>query len=143
MNTTFSFNWFIQPGVILFEQNHRIIGAITNIEVPGMEKHGSKTFYKLLEEMSDIHSKKSHDYASNEDPYGNYKFAGMLSQLFKNSDDAGFVGRVGEKLYRLANLENNNIIAMNENIEDTERDIATIIALWVAFRRDRRWKNVE
>lgn len=101
-------------------------------------KHGSPTFYALLEEMADTHDRKSHDYASNSNPAGNYHFAGLLSKLFDNPDDAGFIGRIGEKLFRIANLENNNKVAANETIEDTERDIVTITALWIATRRDRR-----
>ena len=101
-------------------------------------KNGSPIFYKLLEQMGEIHNRKSHDYASNNDPFANYKFAGMLSKLFSNPDDAGFIGRIGEKLYRLANLENSNKNPSNESIEDTEVDICVIIALWVAMRRERR-----
>ena len=103
--------------------------------------NGSPTFYKLLEEMAITHDKKSHDYASNENPYGNYHFAGQLAQLFSHSfKDAGFVGRLGEKLYRLANLESSQKVAQNESIEDTERDICVIVALWMSDRRDRREK---
>lgn len=108
------------------------------------EKHGSPTFYSLLEEMSETHNKKSHDYASNTNPYGNYHFAGLVALLFSHShEDAGFVGRIAEKIYRLANIEGSGKIAQNESIEDTERDIATIAALWMADRRDRRAKLIE
>jgi len=105
-------------------------------------RHGSPTFYKLLEKMAEIHSSKSYDYASNDNPYGNYYFAGLLSKLFNNPDDSGFIGRIGEKLYRLANLENSNKSPSNESIEDTEEDILVIVALWVSSRRDRRSKGV-
>jgi hypothetical protein len=105
------------------------------------ELHGSPTFYKLLEEMSDKHSSKSHDYATNDDPYGNYHFAGRMSKLFDNPDDAGFMGRIAEKLYRLANLENGGKTPKNESVEDTEIDISVITALWMADRRDRRRKT--
>lgn len=101
-------------------------------------RNGSPEFYQLIEQMAEIHNKKSHDYASNNSPFANYQFAGKLSQLFKNPDDAGFIGRIGEKLYRLANLENNGKQPSNEAIEDTEVDICVIIALWVASRRERR-----
>lgn len=107
-------------------------------------RHGSPTFYALLEEMAVTHDKKSHDYASNDNPYGNYHFAGRLAVLFAHSEqDAGFVGRLGEKLYRLANLESSQKTAQNESIEDTERDIAVITALWMADRRDRRLRARE
>lgn len=124
----------LSPGTILFVYKNNIVGRIINVE----QKNGSPEFYKLLEEMSETHHKKSHDYASNNDPFANYKFAGMMSHLFKNSDDAGFIGRIGEKIYRLANLENSGKEAVNESIEDTEKDIATIIVLWMAMRRERR-----
>jgi hypothetical protein len=104
----------------------------------GRTRHGSPKFYEMLEKMADIHDKKSHDYASNENPFGNYHFAGTLSQLFDNPDDAGFVGRIGEKLFRLANLENNWKKPTNESIEDTEEDICVITLLWITDRRGRR-----
>jgi len=100
--------------------------------------HGNPLFYSLLEEMADLHEKKSHDYASNTNTCGNYHFAGMLSQLFTNCFDAGFVGRLGEKMYRLANLENSGKSAMNESIEDTELDLCVIMLLWISDRRTRR-----
>lgn len=102
---------------------------------------GSPTFYGLLETMAKVHENKSHDYASDSNPYGNYHFAGELSQLFHNPHDAGFLGRIAEKLYRLANLENSDKIAKNETIEDTELDVCVILALWMASRRDSR-KNL-
>lgn len=109
------------------------------------ERHGSPLFYALLEKMAETHNKKSHDYASNDNPFGNYHFAGMLSKLFDNPDDAGFIGRLGEKFYRLANLENNKkaVAVLDEGIEDTETDIVTITALWIVSRRERRAKNKE
>jgi len=102
-----------------------------------MEKrHGSPIFYQLLEEMAETHDKKSHDYASDENPTGNYEFAGQVSSMFAHSpSDAGFVGRLAEKIYRLANLERAGKSPKNESIEDTERDIAVITTLWMANRR--------
>jgi hypothetical protein len=110
----------------------------------GQSRHGSPTFYKLLQEMAETHDKKSHDYASNDNPSGNYHFAGHLAKLFIHSEeDMGFVGRLGEKLYRLANLEGSEKIAQNESVEDTERDLCVITTLWMADRRDRRAKLLQ
>lgn len=118
-------------------------GVIIMPEETKEEKHGSPTYYKLLKEMADTHDKKSHDYASNENPFGNYHFAGLLATMFSHSpEDAGFVGRIGEKLYRLANLERTNKSPKNESIEDTEVDIAIITTLWMADRKDRRMKKI-
>ena len=102
-------------------------------------RHGSQTFYKLLEESAAIHDKKNHDYATNKDPFGNYRFAGELSKLFSNPTDAGLIGRFGEKLFRLSNLETKeDAVVKNESIDDTEIDLLTIIGLFVANRKDRR-----
>jgi hypothetical protein len=105
----------------------------------GYTRNGSPTFYDLLAEMAEIHDRKSHDYANNTNPYGNYHFAGLVANLFAHSPhDAGFAGRIAEKMYRLSVLESGQKIPKNESIDDTERDIATITALWMAARRDRR-----
>lgn len=108
----------------------------------GRPRHGSPEFYKILQEMAELHDKKSHDYAADGNPYGNYFFAGKLAALFAYShEDAGFVGRMGEKLYRLANLESNKKTPQNETIEDTEKDLCVIMALWIASRRERRKRD--
>ena len=105
----------------------------------GRQMNGSPTFYSLLQEMAQTHDRKSHDYASNDNPYGNYTFSGELASLFSHSKlDVGFVSRIGEKLYRLANLERSQKVVYNESIEDTEKDLATIVTLWMAARRDSR-----
>lgn len=104
--------------------------------------HGSKTFYDLLKEAGQLHSLKSHDYASDVDPYANYRFAGQMSKVFNDPDDSGFVGRIGEKLFRLANLENNRKEPKNETIEDTERDLCVLMILWMSMRKDRRKQEI-
>jgi len=115
--------------------------AVENHGDKSRPRHGNPLFYKLIEEMAQTHDKKSHDYASNDNPSGNYHFAGKLAQLFAHShEDAGFIGRLGEKFYRLANLEKSQKSPSNESIEDTERDIAVIAALWMVDRRERRRK---
>lgn len=105
----------------------------------GRTRNGSPLFYQLLEEMAETHDRKSHDYATNDNPFGNYHFAGKMSLLFSHSEqDAGFIGRIGEKIYRLANLESGEKTPQNESIEDTEKDICVITLLWMADRRKRR-----
>ena len=111
--------------------------------VKSRSRNGSPFFYRLLERMAEIHDRKSADYASNDNPYGNYLFAGEMSKLFDDPDDAGFLSRIAEKIYRLANLENSTVngtskIPQNESIEDTETDICVITLLWMACRREMR-----
>lgn len=105
----------------------------------GRQRYGSPEFYKLLEEAAETHDKKSHDYASNSNPFGNYHFAGQMAALFAHSpQDMGFVGRLAEKIYRIANLESRGTEPENESIADTERDIFVITGLWLTSRRERR-----
>jgi len=141
----------VPRGIIQFRNSKgEIVGLIYNIgeamvykteEYPdgkGRERNGSPYFYDLLSKAAEIHDKKSHDYANNDNPFGNYQFAGLISKLFDNPDDAGFAGRIAEKLYRLANLENSGKTALNETVEDTEIDVFTIMGLWMASRKKRR-----
>ncbi len=105
-------------------------------------RNGSPEFYKLTKQMEELHHRKSGDYAANDNPYGNYHFAGTLAALFKHSPkDMGFIGRIGEKIYRLANLESSGKNPTNEPIEDTELDICVITLLWMSDRRERRLGN--
>lgn len=118
--------------------------AEENFGDKGRTRHGSPTFYALLQEMAETHDRKSHDYASDANPSGNYHFAGQMAVMFSHSpQDAGFVGRLAEKIYRIKNLESSGRLGITESLEDTERDIATITALWIADRRDRRRKKLE
>lgn len=105
------------------------------------QRHGSERFYKMLAEMAELHDKKSHDYAADNNPFGNYHFAGFIANLFKHSsDDAGFAGRLAEKIFRLSVLEGGGKTPKNESIADTELDIAVIAVLWMADRQERRSK---
>jgi hypothetical protein len=105
----------------------------------GRTRNGNPNFYKLLERLAELHDRKSHDYASNDNPSGNYHFAGQVAAMFSHSPkDAGFAGRIAEKVYRLANLESGGKIPKNESVEDTERDICVITLLWMSDREERR-----
>jgi hypothetical protein len=114
------------------------------MEYVNESREGSQVFYALLEEIAHTHEVKHHDYASDDDPSGNYHFAGNVAVLFAHSpDDMGFLGRLAEKIYRLANLTGSNKIPKNESVEDTEKDIATITVLWMADRRERKQKEAD
>lgn len=108
----------------------------------GFTRHGSERFYKLLAEMAELHDKKSHDYAKDNDPFGNYHFAGLIANMFSYSfHDAGFAGRLAEKIFRISVLEGGGKTPKNESIADTELDIAVIAVLWMADRQERRMKE--
>lgn len=118
-------------------------GKIEKLGDKALRRNGSQTFYSLLGKAADIHDSKSHDYASNSDPLGNYRFAGELAKLFVDPTDSGLIGRFGEKLYRLSNLDKSGKTEKNEPVNDTEIDLLVIIGLFVADRQDRRMKERE
>lgn len=133
-----------QGASVMTEATDKDIESGVNLQNLLSLTHGSPTFYRLLEEAAKLHNRKSHDYASNENPYGNYEFAGQVATMFSYSpSDAGFIGRLAEKIYRIKNLEGSGKAAKNEDIEETENDIFVITALWISNRRDRRKLSAE
>jgi hypothetical protein len=98
------------------------------------KKMSNKTFYDLLKESGQLHSVKM-----NEESAESFEFAGMLSKLFTNASDAGFVARVGEKLFKLAKLENEHKI---EGVAEVEKELCVVMILWLSARKDRRITEV-
>ena len=45
--------------------------------------HGHPKFYKILEQMAELHSKKNKDYATKEDPLRNFKRAAEWAKKYK------------------------------------------------------------
>jgi len=132
----------IEPKGYNPEESMKHFNRVEYPDGKGFQRHGSPIFYDLLKEMAETHDKKSHDYALDNNPYGNYTFAGLISSLFSHSpDDAGFAGRIAEKIYRLSVLGKRGTAPKNEAIDDTERDIAVIATLWMAMRREKRSKE--
>lgn len=108
---------------------------MTPITVP-LARSGSPEFYALLEQMSSIHSKKSHDYAQASNPFSNFERAGTIASWFTDPVDIAFAVLIGVKLARLAELSTGKI-PNNESIEDTHLDGATYMTLWAAYKKHK------
>jgi len=51
-----------------------------------MDKHGHPRFYEILNELAELHDKKNAQYATKDNPLGNfYRVAQLQSKLFKDS----------------------------------------------------------
>ena len=48
----------------------------------GQMKHGHPDFYKLCEEIADLHSRKNKDYAQGGDPLGNFRREAAIKSLY-------------------------------------------------------------
>lgn len=97
------------------------------------KKNGSPEFYALLQDMSDIHSKKSHDYAQVSNPFSNFERAGLIASWFTHPVEIAFACLIGIKLARLAELSTKS--PKNESVVDTHLDLATYAALWGAWKK--------
>lgn len=95
----------------------------------------SKHFADILQQMQEIHDKKSHDYATNDDPFSNFKRAAVIASWFTNDVDKVFASLLGIKLARLSELLSTEKEPLNESIDDSFVDCANYTALWASWRR--------
>jgi hypothetical protein len=89
-------------------------------------------YIALLSEMQAMHDRKNEDYASAEDPYSNFKFAGQLGAMFTSPVDIAFAVLIGVKIARLSELSKGKT-PKNEAVEDTRLDLSVYSSLWASF----------
>ena len=86
-----------------------------------MKKYGHKRFYELLAEISDLHSRKNHDYAGTEDPLANFKECERMGLPAYR----GCFLRIQDKYMRILNfLKAGNLTVKMESVKDTLQDLA-------------------
>lgn len=92
----------------------------------------SEEFLKVLDEIRELHLKKSADYGTNENPFANVE----ASLDFGVSGTVGTLIRANDKMRRLQAWSRGSTL-YNEGVEDSLLDLATyaVIAL-VLFRKD-------
>jgi len=91
-------------------------------------------FTALLAEMQALHESKNADYASDSDPYSNFRQAASVANGFSGVD-AVFATLIGIKLARLRELTSSGKRPNNESVQDTRTDLAMYAALWASFWR--------
>ena len=86
------------------------------------------SFKTITDEIIELHRLKAADYASNEDPYQNFR---ENAKLWGRLAWVEPLIRLSEKVFRLINLIVNKKIPNNESIRDSIKDIIclAIIAL--------------
>lgn len=89
-----------------------------------------------MDSIKELHEKKNHDYASDNDPYSNFEYAASLLVGFTDPVDQVFVAIIGIKLARLGQLLGQGKEPNNESVEDTMRDLTTYCGIWTARRID-------
>jgi hypothetical protein len=86
-------------------------------------------FRALLTRMGELHDKKNHDYAQDNNPYSNFEEAAANAGC---SVDTVFRVLIGIKQARLKELLAGKV-PNNEGIEDTKLDLTMYCALWVSY----------
>ena len=87
------------------------------------EYHGHPKFREYLKEMEEIHSRKNHDYADQQNPLSNFM---TTSELIKGIPDSPFkiaLSRMIEKVLRICQIAKKGN-KVNENMQDTLMDLA-------------------
>lgn len=107
----------------------------THVEQTPEKQHGDPRFYRLLNEISVLHSAKSHDYTPAGDPLANFHRA----ERFGVPAWKGTLVRMGDKWGRLEQLASGKDPA-NESLRDTLVDMAVYSLLCVLLLEDERAK---
>ena len=88
-------------------------------------------FAAILKEMLEIHDRKSHDYADDDNVYSNFEFAAGTAKVKVMQT---FLVLIGVKLARLGQLLGGKE-AKNEGINDTLLDLCTYCVIMYAYWR--------
>ncbi len=93
-------------------------------------------FIKNLEETYqkgvELVKKKNHDYAKGTDPWANFRFA----ELVGVSVERAILVRMSDKIARISNVIDKDILVKNESIEDTLIDLINYTAILKAYLDD-------
>ena len=113
---------------------------VESLTAPANDLYGHPDFYKIVDELKDLHSRKNHDYAAGGDPLGNfYRVANILSQYpgLDVSDPT-----VVAIIYALKQLDAvlwilaNDIETMVEGAGDRFRDISVYSILAMILNKE-------
>lgn len=83
--------------------------------------YGDPRFYKILQGLADLHSRKSHDYAGEENPLRNF----MRARDMGIEPWKGIAIRLGDKMSRVESFARTPVLLVSdESVIDTFDDIA-------------------
>lgn len=102
----------------------------------------NQDFINLLDEMKEIHERKSHDYAKESDSYSNFRESATIAGV---DVPTSFFVLIGTKISRLRNLIASGKNAKNESLIDSAKDLTVYCALLTSFlvKEERDLRDVE
>lgn len=99
------------------------------------EKCGHPDFYKMLEQMADLHSRKNHDYAGTSDPLKNLRACKRLNL----EPFLGVMVRLQDKWSRLEEfVKSGELMVKDESVIDTLMDNAVYSLLAIILYREQQ-----
>jgi len=104
------------------------------------KQFGHPDFYKLLEQMADVHSRKNHDYAGDKDPLKNLRSCTRLNL----EPFLGVMVRLQDKWSRLEEFVNSDqLMVKDESIIDTLIDNANYSLLAIILYKEQLELNAK
>ena len=99
-----------------------------------VRKFGHPAFYKLLDDMAELHSRKNHDYAGTSDPLKNLRACVRLDL----EPFMGVMVRLQDKWSRLEEfVKSNELMVKNESVIDTLMDNAVYSLLAIILYQEQ------
>ena len=101
-------------------------------------QYGHPDFYKLLDQMAELHSRKNHDYAGTSDPLKNLRACTRLEL----DPFIGVMVRLQDKWSRIEEfVKSKTLLVKNESVEDTLMDNAVYSLLAIILLREQKKSN--
>lgn len=99
------------------------------------KQYGHPDFYKLLDGMAELHSRKNHDYAGESDPLKNLRSSDRLGL----PPFTGVMVRLQDKWSRLESfMTQGELLVKDESVEDTLMDNAVYSLLAIILLREAK-----
>jgi len=96
--------------------------------------YGHPNFYKLLQQMADLHSRKNHDYAGSTDPLRNFRKCNEMGV----DSFTGVMIRLTDKWSRLESFMKQGVLAIKtESVVDTLLDNAVYSLLAIILYEEQ------
>ena len=98
---------------------------------------GHPTFYRLLDELKELHDRKNHDYSSELDPLSNLK---MCEKFGICKAEIGLLVRLSDKYSRIIELlaKSKEAKVKDESVIDTLKDMAVYSLLCICLLEDKK-----
>lgn len=105
---------------------------------PDKKQWGHPDFYKLLDQMADLHSRKNHDYAGESDPLKNLRACERLNL----KPFLGVLVRLQDKWSRLEEfVKSGQLMVKDESVIDTLMDNAVYSLLGIILYQEQQEKE--